>query len=143
VDILAFVLMPNHFHLLLSPRSPCGIQSFMQKLGTAYTMYFNKRRGRTGMLFQGPYRSVKITREQHYEWITHYIHANPLKLSVGADSEEAQLGALRKYRWSSFADYAGLPGRPEIALTASFEELFSRDGGFMRSTLRWLKNHRD
>ena len=60
VDILAFALMPNHFHLLLMQRSKGGIAAFMQKLGTAYTMFFNKKYQRTGVLFQGVFKCVRI-----------------------------------------------------------------------------------
>ncbi|HCC49298.1 MAG TPA: hypothetical protein DEQ38_14475 [Elusimicrobia bacterium] len=143
VNILEFVLMPNHFHLLLTPLRPAGIQSFMQKLGTAYTMYFNKCHCRTGMLFQGPYQSVHIKREDHYEWIPHYIHANPLKLRPPLASAEIKLAFLRSYKWSSFRDYAGLGGFPEIVNKTLLEEFFARDGGFESSMLRWLKNRRD
>ncbi|MEK7095926.1 MAG: transposase, partial [Patescibacteria group bacterium] len=53
VDILAFVLMPNHFHLILRQRVENGIVKFLQKIGTGYTMYFNKKYERVGSLFQG------------------------------------------------------------------------------------------
>jgi len=139
-EVLAFVLMPNHFHLLLKQRRRDGIPTFMQKLGTAYTMYFNKRWHRTGMLFQGPYRAVHIKREDHYEWISHYIHANPLKLRPPLPSAELQMESLKSYVWTSFRDYAGLGGFPHIVDKTILQELYSRDGGFYSSMLKWLRN---
>lgn len=56
VDICAYCLMPNHFHLLLYEKNEGGISKFMQKLQTAYTMYFNKKNERSGALFQGTYK---------------------------------------------------------------------------------------
>ena len=53
VSILAYTLLPNHFHLLLRQESPGGITEFMRKIGTGYTMYFNKKYVRIGQLFQG------------------------------------------------------------------------------------------
>ena len=53
VEILAFTLMPNHFHFLVRQKSKNGITKFLQKLGTGYTMYFNKKYERVGCLFQG------------------------------------------------------------------------------------------
>lgn len=142
VEILEFVLMPNHFHLLLRQRVPGGICAFMQKIGTAYTMYFNKRYSRTGMLFQGPYKSINIRREDHYEWIPHYIHANPLKLRPPLYSIEEKMMFLKSYRWSSFMDYAGVANFPQLLDKALLEEFFARDGGFWRSMSKWLENRR-
>ena len=61
VDLVAFCLMPNHFHLLLRQRVENGISKYMQKVGTGYTMYFNERHERSGALFQGRYKYVHIT----------------------------------------------------------------------------------
>src|SRR3989344_7070503 len=57
VDIAAYCLMPNHFHLLLREKEEGGVSRFMQKMTTAYTMYFNKRYDRTGALLQGKFKS--------------------------------------------------------------------------------------
>ena len=58
VEILAFCLMPNHYHLLLRQAQDKGIVKFMQKLGTAYTNYFNIKNERVGPLFQGRFKAV-------------------------------------------------------------------------------------
>ncbi len=80
VGIGAFCLMPNHFHLLLNERTEGGISAFMQKLGTAYTMYFNKRAQRSGSLFTKPFRSRHVGQDEYFQHLVHYIHCNPADL---------------------------------------------------------------
>lgn len=80
VSIGAFCLMPNHFHLVLKEISGNGITTFMQKLGTAYTMYFNGRYTRTGSLFVKPFRSRHIEDDRHLQHLINYVHCNPAEL---------------------------------------------------------------
>ncbi|MBI2052978.1 MAG: transposase [Candidatus Ryanbacteria bacterium] len=78
VDIGAYCIMPNHFHLLVKEKLKRGISMFIQKLATAYSMYFNKRRERTGKLFEGVFRSAHIDDDIHPRHLYAYIHLNPL-----------------------------------------------------------------
>lgn len=80
VAIGAYCLMPNHFHLLLREYAGKGISAFMQKVGTAYTMYFNKRNGRIGNLFLKPFRSRHIGTDRYFQRVLQYIHCNPAEL---------------------------------------------------------------
>ena len=80
VEILAFVLMPNHFHLILQQKVDSGITKFMHKLGTGYTMYFNEKYSRVGHLFQGRFKAVLVEKDHHFLYLPHYIHLNPLDL---------------------------------------------------------------
>ncbi len=79
-QIGAFCLMPNHFHLLLKESVPGGISAFMQKLGTAYTMYFNIKNKRTGGLFGKPFKSRHISDDRYFQRAIQYIHFNPAEL---------------------------------------------------------------
>jgi len=121
VSILSWVLMPNHFHILLiSHRSDLGekgynpITEFMRKISTAYVMYFNKKYGRTGSLFEGKFKSKHIDQENYFNYIFSYIHLNPIKLIQSNWKEEGILDKnkakdfLEKYGYSSFQDYFGL-----------------------------------
>jgi len=117
VDILAFVLMNNHFHLLLRQKIDGGIPKFMQKLGTGYTMSFNKKYERVGGLFQGNYKAVLVEREEHLRYLPIYIHLNPQKLFCGkivGGSTPAIWKFLKNYRWSSFLDYIGKKNFPSV-----------------------------
>src|SRR3989338_8322180 len=80
VSIGAYSLMPNHFHLLVKEIKEGGISAFMQKLSTAYTMYFNKKRSRSGVLFQGVFKSQHINSDEYLKYLFSYIHLNPIKL---------------------------------------------------------------
>jgi len=80
VAIGAYCLMPNHFHLLLTPIVEGGIPKFMLKLQTAYAMYFNNMNERTGALFQGAFRSEHVADDNYLRYLYSYIHLNPAKL---------------------------------------------------------------
>lgn len=80
VSIGAFCLMPNHFHLILKEITENGITIFMQKLGTAYTMYFNGRYERTGNLFVKPFRSRHVYDDDYLQHLINYVHCNPAEL---------------------------------------------------------------
>ena len=96
VNLVAFCLMPNHFHLLLQEHVTGGISKFMHRLSTAYTMYFNDKQDRSGALFQGRFKSKFVDTELYLLKIIDYIHVNPKNLP----------GSL-KYEWSSYHYYCG------------------------------------
>lgn len=78
VDLLTFCLMPNHFHLLLYQKeNEKSLEKVMQKIGLAYTIYFNKRYNRVGPMFQGRYKASRIGSEEYLLHISRYIHLNP------------------------------------------------------------------
>src|SRR3989344_8088505 len=80
VSIIAYCLMPNHFHLVLRQKVKQGITKFMNRVGTAYSMYFNVKYEHSGVLFQGRYKSSHIGTESYFRYIFAYIHLNPLDL---------------------------------------------------------------
>ena len=94
VEICAWVLMPNHFHIILiSHRSDLWeekfnpITEFMRKLSTAYAMYFNKKHNRTGSLFEGKFKSKHVGEDNYFNYLFSYIHLNPIKL-IQSDWQE-------------------------------------------------------
>jgi putative transposase len=120
VDIGAWVLMPNHFHILLISSShrqglwledlnPISI--FMQKVSTAYAMYFNKKYNRTGSLFEGKFKLKNIHKENYLEYLFSYIHLNPIKLiqkdwkENGIKNKDKAIEYLNKFKYSSYLDY--------------------------------------
>lgn len=80
IDLIAYVLMPNHFHFLLQQKEERDMEVFVQSLMTRYTAYGNRRYKRLGPLFQGTYKAVMIESEEQLLWVTRYIHRNPLSL---------------------------------------------------------------
>lgn len=111
VDIGAYCLMPNHFHILLYEKVDGGISLFMQKLFTAYSMYFNKRYERKGPLFESKFNSRNIDTNEYLNWVFSYIHLNPIKL-VDKDWKENGIldtksakDFIQNYTYSSYYDY--------------------------------------
>ena len=80
VEILAFCLMPNHFHLLLRPQTENGLALFLRKFSGGYARYFNQKYQRSGTLFQSRYKLVPVNQESHLIHLPFYIHLNPLDL---------------------------------------------------------------
>jgi len=105
VRIVAYCLMPNHFHLVLKQVADDGISRFIQKLATGYTMYFNKCYDRSGVLFQGVFKSKHVPTNEYLLHLSRYVHLNPLDLIPTGSSPEEKRRFLREYRWSSFGEY--------------------------------------
>lgn len=80
VELVAFCLMPNHFHLLVSTNDTNNLGKYMQKIITGYTMYFKNRYKKFGRLFESKYKSKYISDDIYLRQVTDYIHNNPLKL---------------------------------------------------------------
>lgn len=123
VDIAAYCLMPNHLHLLLREIDYGGISSFMQKVGTGYTMFFNKKYDRTGALFSGKFKAVHIGSDAHSRRVINYIHANAAELyepawKKGVIRNVKKLkNQLLTYPYSSLIDYEG-EERPQAGILA-------------------------
>lgn len=142
VEILLFTLMPNHYHLLLRQNKENGIVKFMQKLGTGYTMYFNKKYDRVGGLFQGRFKAVMVQMQAHFLHLPFYIHANPLfKKYGGSTSIDWRNGMkfLEGYRWSSFPDYIGKKNFPSVTSREFLLDFFGGKEAYQRETERLLR----
>lgn len=113
VAILAYTLMPNHFHLLLKEVKEGGIPTFMNKLGKGMTQHANAKYLQLGSMFQGPYRSKVIEEDIHFKCTSMYIMVkNVFELYPGGfkvalrNFDKAYIWAL-SYKYSSFPDYNG------------------------------------
>ena len=76
VEVVAYCLNPNHFHLILKQLAPNGIQKFMHKLGTGYTMYFNDKYKSSGALFQGRYKAIHVDSNEYLLHLSAYVNLN-------------------------------------------------------------------
>ncbi len=112
VAIGCYCFMPNHFHILVKETEEGGTVTFMRKLLTSYSQYFNKKYERTGVLFGSRYKSQYLDSDRYLKYIFAYIHLNPLKLILpnwkksSVDENSAQI-YLQKYFFSSYCDYIG------------------------------------
>jgi len=77
IELLAFCLMPTHYHLLVYQHKPECITSLIRAVAGAYTIYFNKKYNRRGPLFESRFRATVINRDEYLEHISRYIHLNP------------------------------------------------------------------
>ncbi|MBI2068822.1 MAG: transposase [Candidatus Yanofskybacteria bacterium] len=146
VDILAFCLMPNHYHILLKPKVERGMSLFMQKLNAGYTKYFNQKYERTGALFQGRYKQVPVIDETHFLHLPFYIHFNPLDLSHPEWREnkianpEKALEFLKSFRWSSHLDYSGIKNFPSVLNSKVLMEVFESNKDYEKLVESYLKD---
>lgn len=104
IDLIAYCLMPNHFHFLIKQNDDSSMSNFMSSLITKYVRYFNTRNKRVGHLFQDRYKAVKIETEQQWIHLTKYIHTNPFDLPACKDCPRR----LSEYKYSSYPIYLGL-----------------------------------
>ena len=113
VVLYAYVLMPNHYHLLVE--TPLGnVQRFMQRLNTAYSMYFRYKKSRPGHCFQGRYGAKLVDGDDYLVRLTRYIHLNPVKMRRWKDAGAGEkIKVLEGYKWSSYRSYAGIEPRKE------------------------------
>lgn len=143
VDIHAFSLLPNHYHLLLSPLIDGGIAKFIQKLATGYTMYFNTINERSGALFQGKYK-IKYSEDEFYtKYLFEYIHLNSIRERFDESSGlmTAQLlEEAERYQWSSLGVYKDEnlgPLSSSILNQKLFSELFSNYAEHKNLMMNW------
>lgn len=97
VKILAYCLMPNHFHLLIKQLADNGISSYMRHLANSYSHYVNIKYERVRPLFQGRYKNVLIETDEQLVHLSRYIHLNPLVSNL--------VTQLKNFKWSSYLDY--------------------------------------
>ena len=99
VAIHAYVLMPNHFHLLATPETSDGLPQMMQAVGRRYVRWFNDAQGRSGTLWEGRYKSTVIDTDQYLLTCMAYMDLNPVRAGLVEQAAD--------YAWSSHGHYIG------------------------------------
>lgn len=115
VEILAFCLMTNHFHLLLRQSQDQGIKRFTSNIQNGYAKYFNTKHDRSGSLFQVRFKAVRVETDEQFLHISRYIHLNPCT-SYLVEPEN-----LLTYQWCSLSDYTGRTNFPFLKPRAILE----------------------
>jgi putative transposase len=127
VAIHAYVLMPNHLHLLASPSEQQSLASLMQKVGRLYVPWFNKKYARTGGLFEGRFRTSLVDTERYFMVCSRYIELNPVRAHVVSDPGD--------YAWSSYSHHAGIRQDPLVSDHPLYWSLgntpFQREASYM------------
>lgn len=107
VALHAYVLMSNHFHLVLTPGDACSVPRMMQALGRTYVKYFNGKHARTGTLWEGRYKAAIVEDERYLLTCMRYVELNPVRAGMARRPAD--------YRWSSYA--ANADGAQDALLT--------------------------
>ena len=114
VTIIAYCLMPNHFHIFLKEKIVGNKTIFLRKLCTGYSMYYNKKYSHSGTLFQGPAKAKLVDSDDYYNYLIQYIHLNPFSIDKQDILHMPKIEYLqkaidysRKYEYSSYRDYLG------------------------------------
>jgi len=126
VKLLAYCLMPNHYHLFLRTEAG-GLQRYMHELGSRYGKHYNRRCHRIGPIFQGRYRALLVDAERRALDVVRYIHMNPVKAEL-VDTPGA-------YRWSSYREYVGEEGTRSVDV----DFVLSRFRGTRTGRIRQLR----
>jgi REP element-mobilizing transposase RayT len=146
-DVLAYTCMPNHTHLLLRQTTDDGITTYMKRVFVAYAMYFNLKYSRSGVLFQGRFKSKHVDSEPYFRYIFSYIHLNPLSLvepdwekDVWGDRKAAK-DFLNNYQYSSFVDYS-VKERPQRSIISDgLAADFLNSQNEIEELFRWYSVH--
>ncbi len=145
VDIAAYCLMPNHFHILITQTENGNISKFMQKLTTGYVMYYNEKYQRTGSLFEGKFKSEHVDNDKHLKYLFSYIHLNPVKLQepkwkeIGLKNKDRAMDFLGRYEFSSFKDYKEEARQKSVVLNRKpFPNYFPNPKMFVSEILDWI-----
>ncbi len=117
IELTAFALMPNHFHLIVKETKEGGIGKYMQRVLNSYTKYFNTRYNISGHLFEGPYKAVHVEDNKQLLYLSAYIHLNPRELNEWYKKEDG-------FPWSSYQDYIKENRWSEILKTEIILEQF-------------------
>jgi putative transposase len=145
VAIGAYCLMPNHFHILLTPLVEGGVSLFMQKIATSYVSAFNARNNRTGGLFENKFKALHVDHDQYLKYLFAYIHLNPIKLMQpdwkerGITDPERAFSYVSAYRYSSLQEYLGVV-RAESAILSRqhFPDYFPSTSSVQSDLFEWL-----
>lgn len=162
ISICAWVLMPNHFHLYIyvpetvsqanSDISKSEAIIFMQKIGTAYSKYFNTKYSRVGSLFEGKFKSVHVENEVQARYLFSYIHLNPVKLvqsdwkERGIKNKKATFQYVRDYKYSSLMDWLGFGRKESLVINKkTLNNILPENFSPTEDLFQWLyyKNNHD
>jgi putative transposase len=135
VAIHAYVLMPDHVHLLVSPADETGLARMMQWIGRQYVPYFNRKYNREGTLWKGRYRATVIDPESYFMTCCRYIELNPVRCEMVAEPADHQ--------WSSYLHHIGAKQDPVVTDHAKYWALgntpFDREAAYKELSERPLK----
>lgn len=121
VELTAFCIMPNHFHLVVKEVEEGGITSYIQRISNAYAKYYNTKYNKSGHVLQGAYRLVHVNSDRQIMHLSAYVHRNPREISKWFKKED-------QYPWSSYQDFIAKNRWSNLLMTDVVTDQFkSRD----------------
>ncbi len=150
ISIGAYCLMPNHFHLLVAQGQEGNISKYVQKMSTAYVMYYNKKYRRTGSLFEGAFKAEHVDTDEYLRYLFSYIHLNPMKLidRLWKEKDEKDIRAkqtyILEYQYSSAQEYIRQDRvQKKILHTEDFPNYFLNTKDFVSEITSWFSARSD
>jgi len=150
VQVLSFVLMPNHLHLILRQLVDKGISLFMQKFGSGLAAYFFERYHanikKKGHFFQDRFEAVHVKTDEQLKVVFVYIHTNPISLiepkwkEYGIEKPEKVIKFVENYKWSSYSDYIGKKNFPSVTEREFILKVIGGEKGCREWVERWIKH---
>lgn len=114
VKLHSYVLMNNHFHLLVETPL-ANLAEFMRKFNITYTSYYNRQHNRIGHLYQGRYKSILVDKNEYLSILSRYIHLNPIRVKPNEKaSVKEKIRKIMHYPWSSLSGYLNKRKREEF-----------------------------
>ncbi|MDD5071733.1 MAG: transposase, partial [Patescibacteria group bacterium] len=101
IEIIAYCLNPNHYHLLVRQLRDNGISAFMKRIAGGYASYFNYRYKRSGSLWEGEFKAIHVKSDSYFLWLSGYINGN---------AEIHRIAKAEDWIWASYLDYMGKRG---------------------------------
>jgi len=133
VPVIAYCLMPNHYHFLLRESSGSGVARLVQRLFNRYTKAYNRRYGRSGTLFEGPYRAIRVDRQEYLLHLVRYIHLNPVMAGLVRHPGD--------WPFSDFNEWAGR-AKPVLGDRELRRELFPQGSDYVEFVAEYLADRK-
>lgn len=150
VNIGAYCLMPNHFHIILKVKDKENTAIFLQRLQMGYSKYFNIKNDRSGSLFQGKSKAEHIGKDLYFKYLFSYIHLNPVKLiqknwkEDGINDIDYVKQYLSEYKYSSYIDFSKTDrSESKILEKQEFPDYFPTKESFDKEIFEWLNYNKN
>jgi len=136
IEVIAYVLMDNHYHMILETPN-ANLSHFMQHFGLTYTIRFNKRHGRNGHLFQGRFKGILVEEDPYLLVLSRYIHLNPVRTKEWEGTAvEDKWRYLKNYLWSTLPGYLDERKKLNWIRYERIEGFFKRNNKFSKVDYR-------
>ncbi|MCD5384325.1 MAG: transposase [Candidatus Pacebacteria bacterium] len=140
VEIVAYCLNDNHYHLLLKQVMDGGISKFMQKIGTGYVKYFNQKHERGGSLFQGKFKSIHVGTDEYLKDLSAYINLNNVVHIETASKHRSKASVLYRSSWWEYGGKKEQGAFHTICEKDIILDAFKSKQDYMKFTKDYIKN---